>query len=501
MQDVPMHEQVSLLSYNILYPNTEGWWIKKYYPFHESPEVSSWSYRKHHLLNQLHRSEADIICLQETASSSFQEDFAGLDSVYDRVVHAKGMSMRCATFWRKKQFDLVEVKHKYRSLLTLLRSSITAKSLLIINVHLSGGPYPKKRLDQVHQALKYGHKILKNNLTPDDKPRLILCGDFNVNISESALGQFLAHGSISPDDRDFDHPDVVLTSKVKHHAFAPLRHASCVLDSTTHRGRTHTKVGVDCVFGHLEQTQQDKQRLNSLLKVHPKIRQTLQVPNLIHHFCHHRINREDELVSHSLKHEVLQARRKSMDSFRSFLKPDFYVAMRQIFERFADKIRHRTDDEMVELSITYSSEGSKRSGELVMSDVGAARWLQMINGALRGSEYETWRTLSRLQVDHCLTFAQWVEIAIAELKSGKWWSVAYDMQVCGVPWPSLNLGQSPLHCEWLDHIVFGGSLSPVSWCESPLFVDLEARYTDGRPLPHRDHPSDHLPVQATFTLT
>ena len=116
-----MSEQVNLLSYNILYPNTEGWWVDKYYSIQEPSEVTTWSYRLQLLLRQIQLSEADIICLQETASTSFEKDFNSLDPTYGRVIHIKGMRMRCATFWRKSQFELIEVKHKYRALLTLLR--------------------------------------------------------------------------------------------------------------------------------------------------------------------------------------------------------------------------------------------------------------------------------------------------------------------------------------------------------------------------------------------
>ena len=191
----------------------------------------------------------------------------------------------------------------------------------------------------------------------------------------------------------------------------------------------------------------------------------------------------------SLEREVMRARHIGTDALCTLLKPEFYGAMRAIFNRFAD---HRR---------TGSESQHNHRGEIVMSPSGAEAWLATINGGLRGSEYKNWARLSELSPDRCLTFEQWVEIGVRELKDGKWWSVAYDMQACGVPLPILNAGQSPIHCERLDHILCGGALTTRSWCHSPLFDELERLYADQRPLPHRDHPSDHFPVQAVFEVT
>jgi hypothetical protein len=177
--------------------------------------------------------------------------------------------------------------------------------------------------------------------------------------------------------------------------------------------------------------------------------------------------------------------------------------MRGVFERFADERRVISDRHLSGEDSQYLralADLTEAPSELVISPAGAALWLSVINGGLRGSEYKLWLTLSERQVDRCLIFEQWVEIAINELKAGKWWAVAHDMRRCDVPWPTLNNGQSHLHQERLDHVVFGGKLTPLSWCQSPLCDELEQYYLDQRPLPHRDHPSDHLPVQATFLI-
>lgn len=482
-----MSERVSLLSYNILYPNTEGWWIDKCYSAHEPPEVSAWPHRRRLLVDQLGRAEADIICLQETASSSFHDDFAPLDLTYERVIHAKGMRMRCATFWRRGRFEVVEVKHKYRSLVTLLKLTSDARLILIINVHLSGGPQPKERVNQVDQALEQGRKLLQDHLSTDDVPRLIICGDFNTDLSESALGDFLASGLLSPEVRDVEYPDVALTSRGKRHSFAPLRHASCLADPRWEQA-----------FARADQTSSPSLCIGRSLSIPHTTRHTLQVPNLIHHFCQQRapsgvdrVGVAGETPEHALTLEILRARRSKSDAFHRHLKPEFYTAMRELFEQFADERRARSSHETGELD---------DHEELLMSPAGATRWLQTINGELRGSEHRAWLRISALQTDQRLTFAQWVEILIEELKSGKWWAVAHDLHRCDVAWPPLNDGQSTLHRERLDHIVFGGALTPVSWCQSALFDELERYYHDQRPIPHADHPSDHFPVQATFVI-
>lgn len=442
-----MGERLSVLSYNILYPNTEGWWIYKYYDPTEPSEVSGWERRRSLLRQQLSLSQADIICLQETASSSFDDDFRPLNADYDRVIHAKGMRMRCATLWRSERLELIDEKHGYRSLLTLLRSRETDRMILVINVHLSGGPKPRERVEQLSQALIQGSKLFKRSTQGSDtlsEARVLLCGDFNMELAESQLELFLRRGALSSEAREANYPHTPLTKRGKHHPFAPL------LDSA------------------------------EALGVRAQEAPTLQVSNLIHRFCQP-VSTGQSLMT--LERDVMRAREESLEALITYLKPELFSAARIIFDRFADLLQDDT------------------SSATRMSAEAAHRWIIEMNGALRGSELKALERALKTNGQSSLSFDEWVMILVEELRAGKWWSVAHDLLQSGAPLPPLNQGQPTLHRERLDHIVFGGALRPIAWCESPLFIHLrELPSLRDQPLPNRDHPSDHLPIQVTLEL-
>ena len=469
---------LSVLSYNILFPNTEGWWVYKYYPSSTPQHLSSWAHRRSLLLRQLKLSGADIICLQETAASSFQEDFASLSPKYTGLVHRRGMRMRCATLWRRDTLELVEERHSYRSLLTLFRLKGSPSPLLVINVHLSGGPQPKERLSQVAQALKEGQKLMKryrasrldqarSQVSPlhIEAPHVIMCGDYNENIEYGALREFLESGELSAGARARHPPYRVLSEKRKHHTFGPLRNA---LLETPHPPQWSRRAHLPWV--------------------------SLRAEHLIGRFCEIPSGdliedaEVDSTVARYLADHVQSARDAGFDSFRRYIKPSMMSALRELFERFADR------------PIPTIS-------ELRMSSAGAERWLMTINGALRGSEHKAWISALNRETSELpqtalstLTFAEWVEIPLRELYQGKWWSVAYDLSVCGVTLPEPTEGEPSYHREWIDHIVFSSALKPLSWCESPLFEELRRLDADERAIPHAEHPSDHFPVQAQFQI-
>ena len=451
-----MSEQLSVLSYNILYPNTEGWWIYKYYPAHTPRALSAWPARRALLLRQLKLADSDILCLQETASASFDQDFEALKGEYDHVMHARGMRMRVSTFWRKSRLKLIAEKHKYRTLLTLLRSQDTQRSLLVINVHLSGGPRPKERVEQVAQALSQGEKLWRQHRSSEEPMRVIICGDFNMDLAQSELESFLRTGALGPEAREPDYPETSLTKKGKRHDFGPI---------------------VDTVSA-----------LRDILETSELTNPTLTVPNLIHRFCQ---PLHDQPLS-ELERSVLQARETSLEAFSAHLRPDFYEAARVLFERFADLVAP-ADDQL--------DESTEQRDRLRMSHEGARRWLEEMNGGWRGSESRAWERLTEQSGQPSLSFSAWSQILIAELYAGKWWSVAYDLEMSGASLPPLPQGSPALHCERLDHILFGGALSPTSWCRGALFDELEELRRAPRPLPDLDHPSDHIPVGATFELS
>lgn len=212
--------QISLISYNILLPNnTEGWWIPKCYPPETPIEHRTWMYRKEKIHSHLRTVAADIICLQEVAFSSWTEDFQELwDTGYEGVIHKKNNLFRCATWYRKDIYKLCETRHAFRTLVHLFQGE--CGYFVVINVHLSGGPQPRTRMAQLHEALNALKKVChKHNIEPSILP-VLLCGDFNCNPHMSPMEGFLSSGQLLPEERDFHYPNTALTKKGKKHHFS-----------------------------------------------------------------------------------------------------------------------------------------------------------------------------------------------------------------------------------------------------------------------------------------
>ena len=214
------NKELSVVSYNILLPNNiDGWWIPKCYPPQTPMEHRTWSHRKKKLIDYLQNTSADIICLQEVAQSSWEEDFQELtDKDYSGIIHSKNNLFRCATFYKERHLNLLETRHSFRSLVHLFEGM--HGTFGVINVHLSGGPHPKTRMAQLQEALKSLKKLavsyqLDTNLLP-----IILCGDFNCNPQNSPMSDFLFTGKLTPEERDPLYPDTALTKKGKKHAFS-----------------------------------------------------------------------------------------------------------------------------------------------------------------------------------------------------------------------------------------------------------------------------------------
>lgn len=75
------HEQneISILSYNILLPNSvDGWWVYKMYSSrHSIPEEQThWEARKALLRNEILIANCDVVCFQEVSAESFDSDFS-----------------------------------------------------------------------------------------------------------------------------------------------------------------------------------------------------------------------------------------------------------------------------------------------------------------------------------------------------------------------------------------------------------------------------------------
>lgn len=213
------NDDLSIISYNILLPNnSEGWWIPKCFPPQTPLAHRKWPHRKQKILNFLHNTNADFICLQEVAQSSWKEDFQELwNNGYAGVIHKKNNLFRCATFFKSTFYTVLETRHAFRSLVHFCKGP--QGTFGVINVHLSGGPHPKIRMAQLHEALQVLRKVSLQFHADLATLPVILCGDFNCNPNGSAMAQFLRTGILEPGDRDPLYPQTTLTKKGKKHRF------------------------------------------------------------------------------------------------------------------------------------------------------------------------------------------------------------------------------------------------------------------------------------------
>ncbi len=199
-----IHQQqeamVSILSWNILaqylFDSTQKWYG------HVDPEapVFTWEDRFPNILDELCSYDADIICLQEVEFEAFEYDLLpSLKRVgYDGMMQKnKGKSNTrgygISTFWKKDKFQLVDEIHRSRATVAFLEgqmSSTTNKTVLAVtNCHLEGNPI--KAVTRVKQ--------LQNVLSTMNRKRphhhLIICGDMNCRINQSACSTYLQSGS------------------------------------------------------------------------------------------------------------------------------------------------------------------------------------------------------------------------------------------------------------------------------------------------------------------
>mmetsp|Transcript_1272 Transcript_1272/g.1718 ORF Transcript_1272/g.1718 Transcript_1272/m.1718 type:complete len:137 (+) Transcript_1272:120-530(+) len=80
-------DQLSVLSYNVLLPNSQdGWWNYKMYQPSESDihHISSWEYRSQLLHDRIKLIDPDVVCMQEVSPLSFEVDFQFMNGLgYD----------------------------------------------------------------------------------------------------------------------------------------------------------------------------------------------------------------------------------------------------------------------------------------------------------------------------------------------------------------------------------------------------------------------------------
>jgi len=228
---------LSVLSYNVLLPNSQdGWWnYKMYLPPLAPPDedIFTWEYRKSLLRERIGLIDADVVCLQEVSPLSFEEDFKFMTENlgYDGVELFRKGRFRLATFWKKDRVELISpAQHKDRTMLTTFRltgsDEANHDNWHVLNCHLQAGKQGGRRLRQCSEGVTAAYKLAKK--LKEDNPedlKLIVCGDFNGG-NESGAVEYLEKGIV---DQDFIEDGEQVSSKAKKLPLsAPLIDAICI---------------------------------------------------------------------------------------------------------------------------------------------------------------------------------------------------------------------------------------------------------------------------------
>lgn len=232
--------QLSVLSYNVLLPNSvDAWWTYKMYnPPLTTPErhsIASWDSRRDLLKKRIETINADVVCLQEVAPASFVDDFSFMKELgYDGCELFKKGRFRPATFWKSSRCTLAaNPVHKDRTLLTAFRlvdETNNKHHWHVLNCHLQAAKQGGRRLRQINEGVRAAMTLARKlkEPTPESSIRLIACGDFNGG-PECGAVRYLEDGFL---DSDFLEDGEPVTSKKKTLPLSsPMTDAACAVST------------------------------------------------------------------------------------------------------------------------------------------------------------------------------------------------------------------------------------------------------------------------------
>lgn len=432
---------LSVLSYNVLLPNSQdGWWNYKMYnqPAAELDIISSWDYRRKLIKDRIKNINPDVICMQEVSPISFESDFAFMKDElgYDGQEMFKRGRFRPATFWRTSKCSLVcPAVHKDRTLLTAFKLNLEDhhseydRVWYVLNCHLQAGPEGKRRLRQIDEGVKASVNLSKKMKEKNQsKLLLIVCGDFNGG-SESGAVHYLETGCIGP---SFVEDGEAVSSKDK----------KCPL-------------------------------LNPLIDVATTI-PTRDPPSTLV---------VAELICQMVKHGESAYEHPN-------LSEDLVSRLSRIYSRYASCVVENEDNLKV-----MSVSDVKRWLVDINKQVGrgsefrtAAKEMGYKEPASEENDEETYLGKKQevtLPEDGILTLSGFLNVYLQELRGGKFWGIAYDLHVMGEPLPYKGVFEARY-----DRMYFSSSLSAIAVLDTLSAV----------PCPNNLEPSDHLPVAATFKI-
>lgn len=393
-----------------------------------------------------HFADADIVCLQEVAPESFEDDFKFMEDLgYDGVEMFKKGRFRPATFWKTSRLELTSPPvHKDRTLLTSFRrkqqlddgrtgrdketnnkpaaaANSSSNNWYVLNCHLQAGNQAKRRVRQINEGVRAVMTLARKQKEkdPEKLTRLIVCGDFNGG-DECAALRYLEAGSV--DETFIEDGSPVTSSKKTMPLSSPLKDVSRMLE----RDPPATLVVPELISQMVEDTE---------------------------------IAYEDPKLSQAMIHRLTK-----------------------IYTRFANH--------------------DVGNGEKAMNVDDVEKWLVKINLKLgRGDEFrEAARQMGwtadpnvdpaeeKLRItlprDGILTLDGFIEVYQQELSRGKFWGICHDIAVLGQPLPDIGVFRARY-----DRMYCSQSIRPVAVVDTCCDI----------PCPNRVEPSDHLPVAAVFT--
>ena len=213
--DEKKENKFSIVSWNVL--------AQKMYDAHHKDEKSNiyqnphldWStQRGPQICQTLFESNASIICLQEVEPRAYVQlirflEELGYDGIYSKSKRVR--PSRVATFWKRNLFTCTWSKTRSRTLTTFLTShnDNDKRSMAVVNCHLEG--HPEKITQRVTQ-LQHAIRDISNHNQYQNTDGVVVCGDFNSIIRQSACTNFLLSFH---DDNLLEFGKIPLPPKVK----------------------------------------------------------------------------------------------------------------------------------------------------------------------------------------------------------------------------------------------------------------------------------------------
>jgi len=402
----------------------------------ETRHYAEWETRSKLLRDRIESCMADVVCFQEVAPDSFEDDFEFMmDLGYDQCELFKKGRFRPATFWKSARVDLSEVPvHKDRTLLTTfhLIGDEQKRNWHVLNCHLQAGKQGGRRVRQIQEGVSAVTKLAKRIKEPDPlNPLLIVCGDFNGG-SESGAVRFIEEGSVGPDFVEDGEP---VSSKIK---------------------KLTTQYPLIDVMASVKDR---------------KPPATLVVPELISVMVQESSN-ESSAYEKPVLSDMVKERLKRI--YSKFATMEMTASCNE--DSCQTKKMCFAD---VERWLTEINGKVGRGSEFRA----AAREMGYVPPIIEEGVHKKPRIV--LPTDGILSLESFIQVYQEELTGGKFWGIAHDLHVLGEPLPDRGVFNARYDRMYCSH-----ALTPCQVLDT----------ISSKPCPNMKEPSDHLPVAASFRI-